>query len=71
MIHHENPMHQIKQWMGAYFRLAALWEVGSYLLIWHWSGQPLCPTLEFQQKYLEEFDSYKDIAKQQDIEESD
>ena len=69
-IYHQDPMHRIKQWTGTYFRPAALWEVGSYLLIQHQNGV-LCPTLQFQQHYLEEFETSKDNAKQQEVEESD
>ncbi|KDR67377.1 hypothetical protein GALMADRAFT_79915 [Galerina marginata CBS 339.88] len=46
--HRHSPLHRIECWTGHYFRRAALWEVGNYMLITHHCGQPLCSGLQWQ-----------------------
>lgn len=65
--HLENPMHKIQRWTGTYFQSAELWEVGTYLLVPHRSGIPLCEGLEFQKKYLEGCEETKDQKEQIDL----
>lgn len=43
--HRENPFHRIERWNGSYYRPAELREVGTYLLIRHYTGVSLCETL--------------------------
>lgn len=62
--HRPNPLHRIEKWTGKYFRRAALWEVGSYLLIPHHSGEPLCDALNWQIDCLEQVERVKDAAEQ-------
>ncbi|KAF8798363.1 hypothetical protein BYT27DRAFT_7264931 [Phlegmacium glaucopus] len=47
-------------YVGSYFRAAALWEVGVYILIQHHTGERICDTLKFQQHALEDMQYYKD-----------
>jgi len=65
--HKENPMHKIQRWTSTHFRSAQLWEVGTYILVPHSSGQPLCETLQFQKSYLEIFEQQKDDTEQQNL----
>ena len=48
-----------------HFRRAELWEVGTYLLVQHQTGQPICNALQFQMEYLETFEDMKDKAEQE------
>ena len=43
--HRENPFHRIERWNGSFFRPADLREVGTYLLVQHHTGSPMCDTL--------------------------
>jgi CxC2 like cysteine cluster associated with KDZ transposases len=63
--HKDNPFHRIEKWTGNYFRSAYLWEVGTFLLVRHHVGTPLCGTLIRQQKFLERVESGKDMAEQE------
>ncbi|KAF8804321.1 hypothetical protein BYT27DRAFT_7259306 [Phlegmacium glaucopus] len=47
-------------YVRSYFRAAALWEVGVYILIQHHTGERICDTLKFQQHALEDMQYYKD-----------
>lgn len=50
--HHSNPFHRVQCWTGTYFRQAALWEVGVYLLLPHQNGG-ICQNLLWQKQMLE------------------
>ncbi|KAF8965105.1 hypothetical protein BDZ97DRAFT_1659385, partial [Flammula alnicola] len=65
--HQDNPMHKIQRWTGTHFRSAELWEVGTYILVRHYDGEPLCDTLKFYKHYLEEFEGQKDATEQMDL----
>ncbi|PPQ87765.1 hypothetical protein CVT25_015008 [Psilocybe cyanescens] len=65
--HQDNPMHRIQRWTGSHFCKAELWEVGSYLLIPHHQGNPLCAALEFQKRYLESLERPKDEREQAEL----
>ena len=58
--HKQEPFHRIDYWTGNYFRAAALWEVGVYVLIKHQIGSCVCDTLKFQMTHLENFEAQKD-----------
>lgn len=58
--HFGNPFHRIECWTGTHFRVAALWEVGVYLLLPHHNAPCLCANLAWQQKILEDFQQKKD-----------
>jgi hypothetical protein len=61
--HMASPLHRIELWTGSFFRPAALWETGVYILIKHHShdsGTSLCDTLKFQTKYLDRFQYGRD-----------
>ena len=65
LYHVENPFHRIEWWTGSYFRPANLWEVGSYVLIRHHDGEPLCESLKRQIVSLETTELLKDKAEQE------
>lgn len=65
--HAVNPLHQIQKWTGKYFRAAALWEVGTYILVPHHDGEAVCLTLEWQIRYLDGLEAAKDEAEQEAI----
>jgi hypothetical protein len=47
--HQHNPLHRIESWTGKFFRPAALWEVGVYIVIKHHTGtSAVCGALQFQ-----------------------
>ena len=63
--HKENPFHRIEQWNGNFFRAAELWEVGTYLLVGHHTGESsICDTLMGQEGILETLEYKKDVAEQ-------
>lgn len=62
--HGSNPFHRIEHWTGSYFRPANLWEVGSYVLIRHYEGEPICESLKRQIDSLETTELFKDKAEQ-------
>ena len=66
----DNPMHRVQRWTGTHFRAAELWEVGTYVLVPHHTGEHLCDTLSAQKRHLEEFERQKDTAEQEHIERS-
>ncbi|KAF8805732.1 hypothetical protein BYT27DRAFT_7224692 [Phlegmacium glaucopus] len=43
--HRGSPLHCIEHWTGTHFCQAALWEVGTYILVWHHAGIGLCNNL--------------------------
>jgi CxC2 like cysteine cluster associated with KDZ transposases len=63
--HRSNPLHQIQQWNGQYFRPADLWEVGTYILVQHHAGDPICPTLQRWCDMLESAEEKKDDNEQE------
>ena len=63
-IHQQNPFHKIQRWTGTHFRAAELWEVGTYVLVPHHEGDPLCDSLQFQKDHLEQFERQKDALEQ-------
>ena len=65
--HKQAPLHRIKSWNGSYFRPAALWEVGTYLLIQHHDEEGLCDTLQFQKKILDSQQFRKDDEEQKQL----
>lgn len=65
--HWGNPLHRIERWTGTYFRSAELWEVGTYVLIPHHQGEPMCDALERQQQTLEQFEHQKDAGEQEKL----
>jgi CxC2 like cysteine cluster associated with KDZ transposases len=64
LTHRDNPLHRIEVWMGRYFRTAALWEVGGYLLVPHHTDTGLCDTLIQEIGILDTFQQRKDSAAQ-------
>ena len=66
-IHQENPMHKIQRWTGTHFRSAELWEVGAYILVPHYAGEPLCNALNCQKMNLEQFELQKDYNEQEEL----
>jgi hypothetical protein len=65
--HSEDPFHRIEKWNGNYFRPAELSEVGSYLLIRHHIGNPLCNSLKKRQDFLEMSEEILDNAEQEQL----
>lgn len=65
--HRENPFHRIQRWNGGYFRSAALWEVGTYLLVQHHTGEQICDTLKLCCNNLEKVEERRDIAEQEHL----
>lgn len=63
-------MHRIRRWTGTYFRRAALWEVGCYILVPHHNRHSLCEPLEVQEIFLEQSECRKDTAEQSEVEAS-
>jgi hypothetical protein len=62
--HAVNPFHRIERWNGSFFQTAHLWEVGTYLLVPHHVGTPLCENLKLQMNFLETGETAKDNAEQ-------
>jgi hypothetical protein len=62
--HQQNPLHKIQRWTSTHFRAAQLWEVGTYVLIPHHEGDPLCDSLQSQKYLLEHFECHKDDLEQ-------
>lgn len=60
--HRTNGLHRIEHWNGQFFRPAQLWEVGSYILVPHCTGERMCPTLALHDTYLESLQLQKDEA---------
>lgn len=63
--HRENPFHRIQQWNGGYFRSAGLWEVGSYLLVQHHTGESICETIKQCCDHLEKYEENRDRLEQE------
>lgn len=67
--HRQSPFHRIECWTGSYFRRAALWEVGTYILIEHHSDVSVCDGLKFQVEYLEGLQVKQDQEEQRKLSE--
>lgn len=65
--HQHNPFHRIERWNGIFFRPAELWEVGTYLLVRHHVGTPICETLKRQISFLESIEIRRDAAEQKSL----
>ena len=65
--HQQNPFHRIERWNDNFFRPAELWEVGTYLLVRHHVGTPLCETLKRQISFLESIEVRRDLAEQDSL----
>ena len=63
--HKENPFHRIEQWNGRYYRAAELWEVGSYVVVPHNSGEPECDTIKKWCNQLDIGEKQKDYREQE------
>ncbi|KAF8814120.1 hypothetical protein BYT27DRAFT_7250341 [Phlegmacium glaucopus] len=62
--HQDSPLHRIERWTGTHFRRAALWEVGTYIMVHHHTGTGICDNLAFQRDYLETFQIQHDKVEQ-------
>lgn len=65
--HKESPLHRIQHWNGSYFRNAELWEVGTYLLVRHHTGEAMCDTLHKWSHLLESAELTKDRMEQDNL----
>ena len=63
-LHQHEPFHRLECWTGKYFRPAAMWEVGGYVLIKHHGEIGLCKTLKFQKDHLDDIQSRQDSIDQ-------
>lgn len=63
--HSHEPFHRIECWTGKFYRPAAMWEVGGYVLIRHCGESHLCDTLKFQKDLLEDIQVEQDINDQE------
>ena len=63
--HSNSPLHRIEFWTGTHFRPAELWEVGTYILVPHYTDITICTGLAFQIQYLEQSEQSKDDAEQE------
>jgi KDZ transposase family protein len=70
LFHMENPLHRIEQWNGRFFHPAELWEVGTYLLIRHHTGEAICDTLLRWCNLLESAEETKDNIEQEKLQQS-
>ncbi|PPQ84842.1 hypothetical protein CVT26_011894 [Gymnopilus dilepis] len=61
------PFHHVEKWTGTYFRKAALWEVGVYLLIPHRAESRTCDRLKQQTDLLEEMQVRTDNMEQETL----
>ena len=62
--HRENAFHCIEQWNGSFFGPANLPEVGTYLLVQHHVGEPMCHMLGQWSALLNDMEVAKDNAEQ-------
>lgn len=63
--HHHEPFHRIECWTGSYFRAAAMWEVGGYVLVRHHGETQLCKPLQTQKELLDHIQGQQDILEQE------
>ena len=64
LCHRENPFHKIQRWNGFYYRPAELREVGTYLLIRHYTGEEICDTLRNWCSILDSAEMTHDLNEQ-------
>jgi hypothetical protein len=64
--HRHEPFHRIECWTGKYFREAAMWEVGGFVVVRHRGENGLCDHLKFQTETLDGFQNRKDIVDQEE-----
>jgi hypothetical protein len=64
--HRHEPLHRIECWNGRFFRVAAMWEVGGYVVVRHRGENGLCDHLKFQTDTLDGFQDRKDIIDQEE-----
>lgn len=62
--HQHSPFHRIECWTGLHFRRAALWEVGTYILVQHSIGPGICVPMKFRIDYLEAQQQHQDAEEQ-------
>jgi CxC2 like cysteine cluster associated with KDZ transposases len=65
--HKENPFHRIQRWNGSYYRRAALSEVGTYLLVRHYTGDAICDGLRNWCNMLDSAEQTKDRIEQDEL----
>ena len=65
--HRQSPFHRVECWTGSYFRRAALWEVGTYILVKHHTEISTCEGLNFQIEFLERLQRKVDEEEQDNI----
>jgi hypothetical protein len=65
--HRENPFHRIEHWNGSYYRPAALSEVGTYLLVQHHTGDPICERLRNKCNLIDSAEETKDKMEQEQL----
>lgn len=65
--HCQSPLHNIEYWTGSFFRPAALWEVGTYILVPHHNEMPLANCLNVQKEILEQIQRSKDDEEQAEL----
>lgn len=65
--HRSTPLHRIDIWTGTCFRRAQLWQVGTYMLIPHVSGEHFCQALAWNQTLLNEFQLVRDKREQTEL----
>lgn len=62
--HRQSPLHNVECWTGTFFRAAALWEVGTYILVRHHNGIAKKDCLETQVEILERLQMSRDDEEQ-------
>ena len=65
--HRENPFHRIENWNGSYFRPATLSEVGTYFIVQHHTGQPICKKIRHRCNLLDSAEEKKDDIEQEHL----
>lgn len=65
--HQENPFHRIQRWNGSFYRPAELREVGTYVLVRHHTGEPICDTLARWQEILDSAEITNDAIEQDQL----
>jgi hypothetical protein len=63
----DNPFHRIEAWTGKYFRTAALWQVGVYVVVHHNDNGPHCGILEGETTIINGFQVARDLEEQQQL----
>ena len=63
-LHAHSPLHRIEMWTGECFRGAELWQVGTYILVPHHSGERLCAALAWNRSLLDAFQIQRDASEQ-------